>query len=69
MSGSGRYIYAMYVHAGLCPKGCGDTLRPATYDGEPITRCEDCDWLGLSRASAEETLGQKAQALLQASDV
>lgn len=57
MSGSGSYIYAMYVRAGLCPNGDGNTMCDDTYDGVPISRCEDCGWLGVSRARAEEILG------------
>jgi len=60
MSGSGSYIYAMYVRAGLCPNGCGDTLQEEmTADGY-LTFCEDaseCGWVGPSRTRAEEILG------------
>lgn len=62
MSGSGSYIYAMYVRAGLCPDGCGDTLADVEdyFEDDPgtiISRCPECGWVGPSRARADEILG------------
>jgi hypothetical protein len=55
-SGASRRRYAQYVNARLCPQGCGDYLVESTYDGEPITKCEECDWLGMSFENAKELL-------------
>lgn len=62
MSGSGSYTYALYVRAGLCPNGCGSTLREDAMEDNPgvfvpISRCEECRWPGVSRARAAEILG------------
>jgi hypothetical protein len=56
MSGAWTRIYAMYVCAGLCPKGCGDTLREEGSPDGLRTRCEDCDWLGPARVRSESIL-------------
>ena len=67
MSGSGRWVHAMYVSAGLCPNGCGETLIAHLMpdrEGEPfvkVTMCEECEWLGPSRNRAAEILGNKRQ--------
>jgi hypothetical protein len=55
VSGAQRHTHAQYVIAGLCPEGCGRTLKPSAYD--EISRCAECDWMGPSRVSAENTVG------------
>ena len=58
MSGAWRRIYARYVDARLCPRGCGDTLREEeTADGKRVA-CEDCDWFGPSFAHAAEIVAE-----------
>jgi len=58
MSGGWTRTYAMYVLAGLCPNGCGDTLQEEMTADGPRTFCdfEEGCWFGPSRQRAEEIL-------------
>jgi hypothetical protein len=53
VSGGQNYVYAQYVRARLCPKGCGDTLSEQLSEDGLYCVCAECCFTTMGFDEAE----------------
>jgi hypothetical protein len=61
VAGGQNSIYAKYVRARLCPKGCGDTISEQMGEDGPFCVCAECCFTAMGLDEAERRIGHNVK--------